>query len=339
MKAAPLRSWAAPRCVELEDAYLSRFALLSREQFVPVGPGSRRCRVATLGAVYTSEGACVELSRRPGGRGGDHVLSVDPPTLGLSELAADCRPMPGRSMYLGHFMNHYGHFLTEGISRMWCHNRFAEVDNFVFVPFMFNHGRFVVQGYHEFLLSRLGIPRDKIRLVARPLRFEKLLVPEQLWTINGRAHPSLAETYRRIADPHRGARVLGKVFLSRRSPKRLRNMPAVDRVFERFGFAIVFPEELTMSEQLQIYANCELLAGYSGSGMHNAVFCQPGAMLIEVGDPRSPTDFHVMQKLCNGIGGISVARYIPYHGTPDGDADVGHVEQALRTILAEQGLA
>ena len=54
------------------------------------------------------------------------------------------------------------------------------------------------------------------------------------------------------------------------------------------GFDIIEPQSLTATEQIAAFASADLVVGPSGSGMFNAVFCRPGAKLIDMkSEPHS----------------------------------------------------
>jgi capsular polysaccharide biosynthesis protein len=48
------------------------------------------------------------------------------------------------------------------------------------------------------------------------------------------------------------------------------------------GFDIVATGELTLWAQIALFANAKIVVGQHGAGLINAIFCEPGAVLIEL---------------------------------------------------------
>ena len=82
-------------------------------------------------------------------------------------------------------------------------------------------------------------------------------------------------------------------------------------MFAGFGFRVIYPEQMPIAEQLSLYANCEVLASLSGSGMHNCLFARPGLMTIEVGDARARRNPVLMQRIANELAQVE-AHFIPF---------------------------
>lgn len=79
------------------------------------------------GAVYDGEGRLVRASQRRGGAGGDRAYAADPRTLppapvvpgSSTDQDGDQHALPGTWLYVGHWMNHFGHFLVETLPSLW----------------------------------------------------------------------------------------------------------------------------------------------------------------------------------------------------------------------------
>jgi capsular polysaccharide biosynthesis protein len=92
----------------------------------------------------------------------------------------------------------------------------------------------------------------------------------------------------RESSPHERRRNAGRLYVSRRRfsesvPRRvLLNEAEVVEALAALGFEEIFPEELALAARMAAFARAELVVGPSGSGMFNAVFCWPGARVIEL---------------------------------------------------------
>jgi O-antigen biosynthesis protein WbqL len=75
------------------------------------------------------------------------------------------------------------------------------------------------------------------------------------------------------------------VFVSRRalprgSYRHLSNAAALERTAEALGLSIVHPQHMNWYDQVSLFANCRLLAGEFGSGLHNAIFSPAGTRVV-----------------------------------------------------------
>lgn len=270
------------------------------------------------GCIYRSDGGKVVLSERYGGHVGDHLISDNPsyvpfPREGLR--------LHGRGLYLGHDMGgHYGHFITEGLSSFWALEDFpaGSFDYFLLHPFVFGTAR---PSYVKFCLSRFGIAEEKIRVVgSEPIMFDELVVPERLFRLNHSADARLRWVYAQIAsglDQPLGAS--SRLYVSRRKFSRrnfdrvVANEVWIERAFQDHGFEVMYPEETPFPVQVARYRHAEVLAGISGSGLHNSIFMREGRALLELGDPRYEGRPAPTQRLCNTVSGVRNT-FIPFTG-------------------------
>lgn len=72
------------------------------------------------------------------------------------------------------------------------------------------------------------------------------------------------------------------IFLSRKktSNSRLINSEEVEKIFLRYGFEVVYPEEMSFEEQVKMFYNADFIAGATGAAMSNLLFCQPDTKYI-----------------------------------------------------------
>jgi len=74
------------------------------------------------------------------------------------------------------------------------------------------------------------------------------------------------------------------VYISRRDAvsRPLINNAELEAGLVQSGFDIVATGELTLRTQIALFANAKIVMGQHGAGLINAIFCQPGAVLIEL---------------------------------------------------------
>jgi hypothetical protein len=68
-----------------------------------------------------------------------------------------------------------------------------------------------------------------------------------------------------------------RVFISRKNAeiKRVLNEDEIKKVFEKFGFITIYPEEYSFEEQVQIFRTASIVVGASGAGFTNLVYATP----------------------------------------------------------------
>jgi hypothetical protein len=74
------------------------------------------------------------------------------------------------------------------------------------------------------------------------------------------------------------------VYISRRDAvsRPLINNAELEAGLVQSGFDIVATGELTLRAQIALFANAKIVVGQHGAGLINAIFCEPGAVLIEI---------------------------------------------------------
>jgi len=295
------------------------------------------------GCLYDAGGSKLALSQRAGGAGyrfspGDPA-AIDPGTLAAAPT------LSGRTLYLGHHLAHYGHFLTETLSTFWIleDQPAAGFDRIAFHPSAF--GR-TLPAWARACLAAFDIDPDRVLMLdpegmgGGALRFEEVVVPERLFRLWDAADPTLARVFDRI----RRRTLAGRdplpprdLYLSRRagywrSTRRVvANEVQVEDRFRRRGFTVIDPAGMAFADQLALYAAAPTLAGLSGSALHNCLFQQPGSRLIEIEHPAVYREGEALavhtQDLCNAVAGVS-GRFVPFTGRSRHGGAVLHLDLA-----------
>jgi capsular polysaccharide biosynthesis protein len=77
------------------------------------------------------------------------------------------------------------------------------------------------------------------------------------------------------------------------------NYADVEALFEERGFQIVYPETMSIPEQILLFARAEQIAGEYGSGLHNTIFSNPGTKIMVLRGNKGHPGF-----LQSGIGEV-----------------------------------
>jgi Glycosyltransferase 61 len=327
-------------CVTEENVYATPFKVISHESedFDSTLSRYKHTRLHVAGAAYRQDGSLIHESRRPGGLGGDFVESIDPDHIVVPPLREEIR-FPGTTLYLGNFMNHYGHFITEFLSKLWCVDE-IRFDQIVIRPFIFQGGKALLFPFAKELLGVALPSGSQIRVVTGDACFERAVIPAQAWPINSNCNVAVRPLYATIHAHYRSGAPEGRIFLTRHQNtyKRITNLAEVERVAADFGFTIVNPETMPITDQMRLYANSQIIAGFGGTSLHNCLFSRPGTTVIELGDTRTRNRPHLMQSVAHAVSGVDMY-HIPYRGTDDGLSDIESIRAGLANILHEIGEA
>lgn len=183
------------------------------------------------------------------------------------------RRLKGRYLYVGLVQNqHFGHFLTENTTRLWALHHAGSVDGILYL------GRYPNQPLASYIKDLFNIFAPGVPLVAvtRPTQVDRLVVPQTLAFPQGAlyGHP-LNRTFFDAsisALPPSRSEMPKHLFVSR---SRLAKGAAkfvleeqIDANFRAQGYTVVHPQELSVAEQLQLYANAKKLVFSEGSAIH-----------------------------------------------------------------------
>lgn len=242
--------------------------------------------------VWHGENATILPVRKDGqlqfGRGG--VVDKDGNYLDISSIpervqfAYDVRNPEFRDekvVYCGYMVNHWGHFLIEGVCRLWY---FLEQDNtvdkYIFVLDE-NEEREIRGNYREFL-KLLGI-WDKLEFINKPITFREVLIPELALKCHTYYSPKLRKMFDVVADNvvvDPSWETYEKIYYSR--SQLTKGMPfefgydMLDAFFAQNGYQTLYPEKVPLGQMIHYIRNSKVVASLSGSLPHNMFFARNG---------------------------------------------------------------
>ncbi|MBC9783737.1 glycosyltransferase family 61 protein [Heliobacterium chlorum] len=143
--------------------------------------------------------------------------------------------------------------------------------------------------YHKEALDIIGIPDEKILHCnqLQHFQFPLLLAPSLpgIWGYIPRwVHDYLRSTFLLQKSLPMKKR---KLYISRAKSawRRVINEEALRELLEKQGFETFYLEELSITEQAELFANAEAIIAPHGAGLTNLVFASPGAKVIELFGP------------------------------------------------------
>ncbi len=181
---------------------------------------------------------------------------------------------------------HFGHAMTEQLSRLWALPLAREAAPDLKAVLALNKGR-EIQPFEIEMYGAAGFAAEDLVMLREPTRMERVLAATPMLSMPQYIHPGIAETWSRMGDalaataPDRD--YPERMFVSRRLRKRAcHNTPEVEALFAEFGFAVVYPEDYPMAEQVAMFQHAQVIAGFAGSGLFNICFASTPRTVVMV---------------------------------------------------------
>ena len=208
----------------------------------------------------------------PAGRSFSRIPRIgEVPTLEGDYYYLDCQ-----------FSGHFGHLLTEVVSRLWGWESARR--QFPGLKALFHTD--VRRGQHGTLERKLftayGVPEADLVAAEEPVRLRGVVGASPMWhnALPYYVHPDIREVWERLTAGLLGERPPAeqeRIFVSRGGDlgrRRCRNQTEVEQFFADHGFHVFYPETLPLDEQVALFAGARVVAGFGGSAMFNMMHCR-----------------------------------------------------------------
>ena len=210
------------------------------------------------------------------------------------------------AIYLCHTgRNHFGHFLLEHINRAWCLSDKKFKDAKIVIIDEKNTGK--LAGYIPELLSLLGVKKQNIILLDKTTRFRNVYIPKPAFNMISFYTDAYADMYDYMAASVKGKESFEKIYVSRYAlPENIRTFgeDKVQKIFEKNGYKVIYPETLPLKKQIELVKNCNVLAGCAGTALHLALFMKRGGCVIQIKRNSVLKDNAPIQQLINMAKGL-----------------------------------
>jgi capsular polysaccharide biosynthesis protein len=199
-----------------------------------------------------------------------------------------CDEVESPALFLSSIPSHWGHFLTEGTSRLWALDQFGELADYqMFYVGPPRHNSVIT----SFLRLAQIDPRG-LTALQRPTRFRKCFVPFPSFSNRACAYTNHANLGKKVAEEalNRGASNKSDqpVYLSRRRwrpgiVRMLRNEDILEERLANHGVRIVYPERLSLEDQIKLLNSHRTFIGCWGSAFHSLILSShPGKTTTHV---------------------------------------------------------
>jgi len=200
-------------------------------------------------------------------------------------------------VFVGNVYNQFGHFLLEHMNRAYAFldKKYQDM-KYVLIN---NKSVNPVPEYMFVFLELLGVSRENILILEHTTQFRNVYVPDQGFNLPVYSSIKFGQTFQKIADNVKSEKVIyDKIYVSRAKleSRKTYGEEKIQKVFERNGYKIIYPETLPLEQQIALIKNCKWLAGCAGTALHMSLFMKPGGTVIQmkrntVYDDNAPTQY------------------------------------------------
>lgn len=178
-------------------------------------------------------------------------------------------------VYLAWLQNHWGHFLTEGISRLWVFSEYPELQQMLGVYACSSLPHQNIRDFIDALDFDVYIGGDRRR---QAIRFRKIFIPLPSFANQAEAYTAHRKATSTVVEVHLQGECVQvssqPVYLSRSrsgGARTIGNEAGLETALTRMGFLVVYPEELTLSSQVKLFNRHRSFAGCWGSAFHGTI--------------------------------------------------------------------
>ena len=185
--------------------------------------------------------------------------------------------------YNGNLHNYY-HWLVEGLLPLDILSRALGPDSNLKIALPKSMDIAALIDHRESLRA-VGLGGDHVVEVDASL----IKVREAIWVdsdlVQSMPAPYLKNFQQRIAALYAGLRGARnrRLLVARRGPTRkINNIEQVQTFLSRYDFETIYPEGMSMRDQLLLFQSAEFIISPHGAGLANLLFCEPGTKVIEL---------------------------------------------------------
>lgn len=196
--------------------------------------------------------------------------------------------LDGDFLYLdSEYPSHFGHFTSEVVSRLWAWKQLKSDLVNLKVLLSVKKGT-SIPSYAKKILNSFGIADEDIQVFDDVVRVRTLYTASPYYVIGGHVHPEIDKIWSTIREGVIGgeSRIKGdRLFIARpvSGVRKCLNPEPLEKKFLDAGFEFFSPENYSWEDQVRTFCQAKYIAGYSGSGLFNTMFCDNTKHLISMG--------------------------------------------------------
>ena len=177
----------------------------------------------------------------------------------------------------------YGHWLVDTLPKILQTKEMISKSKVVYV---LGHPNANIKHIWKESLNLLGIPNESIILTNHlPIYFKRLLYTSPLTVVPNIKNPLILECFnlmKKNAILKHSNNYSKKIYVSRNktNKRKLINEENLLPYFKKYGYRIIYPETLSLEEQINVFSHAEKVIGNLGANLANLVFCPRGVSVF-----------------------------------------------------------
>ncbi len=262
----------------------------------------------TSGGVIDSNGTYIDSSGLHENNGCGYDVSK-----------VNCTKLHKTAIYLGCWFPIWGHCITDNIKKLWflqteeCKKLLADGAELVYIINM--NDRFQLPTNYLHILEKLNIDVNAIKQITDITQYDKIIIPDNsIYRVDETIFytKEFVSLKQQIVQNTAVSSNYDKVYFSRSKYKKGKydiGEKRIEDVFKYLGYKVIYPEQLSLDEQLTILHNCSHFAATEGSISHNSIFCKEGTEICLI---RKGAYVNNYQMMINQMNNLKVT-YIDAH--------------------------
>lgn len=208
---------------------------------------------------------------------------------GCAYKASNIKVDERKVIYLGLAHQHWGHFLIDVVQRLWFINeneadvRTGKFKDYWFAFAGFGNGIPEFKGNYTEFFRLFGLDTGRIIIVEEPTNFSEIIVPDIAIYPGQYIHAVFKDIFKCVIESAmkeangKSLPTYKKIYFSRTHLKDNKEMGEenIQKALEQCGYKILYPEELSLVEQIWFWRTADEIACVNGSITHNCVFARP----------------------------------------------------------------
>ena len=234
------------------------------------------------------------------------------------------------AIYLGVANKHWGHFLIDNVQRTWFAiaaglindgNNIIDLDDSLTERYEYVYsgtgqfGNELTGSYKEFF-ELLGIDARSVRIINEPTEYENVIVPSVAIYPGRYIHSIVKEVFQIVVNnaikkEYVEPEIIDKIFFSRGHLPNQRELGAqnIENAFRKCGFTVLYPEELSLAQQIFYWNSAKEIACINGTLPHNCVFAQKDLSLYVVNKMSKVVGYQATMDKIWGAEPIYISAY------------------------------
>ena len=186
-------------------------------------------------------------------------------------------------VYIGVYHKEFGHLLLETISRLWFYLK--DTNNFNYKAVFIDDNQPNTNDTFNELMELFGLAKENlIQINKKPIRFRSIIVPEQSMVLYSKIHRDYKLIIERIKSNVTKVSPYKRVLFSkaRDENNRVLGSKNIDKIFEKNGYKVIYPEELSLYEKISILKSCDMFVCCNGSTAIISIFLRENSRHVRL---------------------------------------------------------